>query len=126
MEAFSECIDLKTIIFNEGLVEIAEDAFAECYNIEELYFPDSLTHILKSAFEGCVKLKKISLPKNISTIRFFAFESCSQLQDIEFRGTVEEWKDIRDNTSKLMIASNAFPKHIKKIKCLDGEVELKW
>lgn len=121
-EAFAQCTSLSQIKFNEGLEEIGEDAFAECFEIKELYFPDSLTHILKSAFESCVNLEKISLPKNISQIRFFAFEDCKKLKEIEYRGTIEEWNQQREN--QLLLASNAFPKHIKKIRCLDGEVDI--
>lgn len=50
---------VKTVIFEEGIIEIGDNAFRNCKNLEEIILPSTIKVIGTSAFEGCTNVKRI-------------------------------------------------------------------
>lgn len=115
-EAFSECENLTTVIFEEGLtyighgaltstgilsinipnsvVEIDGYAFASCPNLSSVIIGNSVAEIGDEAFSACESLKYIVIPKSVTTIYQTSFESCISLTDIYYEGSQEQWEEI--------------------------------
>ena len=63
---FNNCLNLKSIRFNQDLREIGPWAFMGCKNLGPvLVIPSSVKKVCKSAFSTCHSVKKIILPNNI-------------------------------------------------------------
>lgn len=73
--AFSDCIDLTTVVF-EGSVgvsatyqnQLADFMFAGCTSLESVTLPENLEVIGASAFDGCGSLTSIQLPSTLKTL----------------------------------------------------------
>ena len=79
---FSDCLNLKSVIFPQNLEKIEMDTFYNCVSLKELKIPNFLKEINKFAFYNCVSLEKIIIPKNIQVIRKYAFCYCTSLKEI--------------------------------------------
>ncbi len=63
---FNNCLNLKSIRFNQDLREIGPWAFMGCKNLgPTLVIPSSVEKVGRSAFSTCHSVKKIILPNNI-------------------------------------------------------------
>ena len=63
---FNNCLNLKSIRFNQDLREIGPWAFMGCKNLGTvLVIPSSVEKVCKYAFSTCHSVKKIILPNNI-------------------------------------------------------------
>ena len=62
--AFSECVNLTTVHFSDGLTSIGANAFYWCSNLTEINIPSSVTSIEQSSFYGCYRLTKVELNNN--------------------------------------------------------------
>ena len=63
---FNNCLNLKSIRFNQDLREIGPWAFMGCKNLgPTLVIPSGVKKVCKSAFSNCYSVKKIILPNNI-------------------------------------------------------------
>ncbi len=65
--------DIKTVIINNGVINIGSGAFSGCTALSEIIIPDSVEVIGGFAFSGCSKLRKITMGKNIKYIGTNAF-----------------------------------------------------
>ena len=64
---FNNCLNLKSISFNQDLREIGPCAFMGCKNLgPTLVIPSSVDKVCRSAFSNCQSVKKIILPNNIT------------------------------------------------------------
>lgn len=111
---FSRCVNLKNVQFSEGLKSIGMSAFSGCRNLESIHIPQSTGFIDMEAFYLCSKLKNVSLGSNIIEISSDAFYGCDSLKEIEYRGSINRWKDIDINR----INENIFQ---CTIHCIDGD-----
>lgn len=59
--AFSNCSNLYSIVFPEGLETIDYNAFYGCNMLKEVYIPSSVTKMGANVFEDCNSLKVINL-----------------------------------------------------------------
>jgi len=133
--AFNECFSLETLVIPEGVTEIGERAFAYC-GMTELVVPSSVTHIGAYAFLGCDNLKSVTafdglkhignsafadcvsldtlvLPASVQTIRESAFKNCRLLFNVNYAGSISDWKKFR---GKKFHNTNTF------VLCTDGTV----
>ncbi len=85
--AFEGCVDLKTIVFNEGLKLIGKGAFKGCTSLETVELPNSLEIIGSTVFSES-GLKQITLPEGVTTIGVQAFMNCAQLESISISESV--------------------------------------
>ena len=81
--SFKNCTFIKTLILDEGIVEINGGAFQGCTNLTSVTFPESLRVIDTFAFYGCTSLESIYINANISKIGQNAFALCTKLAGIE-------------------------------------------
>lgn len=91
---FDGCINLKSVQLPVGLKKIENNAFSKCNSLEDIHIPESVGFIKFDAFYDCQNLKNVSLGTNILEIETDAFYGCDNLEKIEYRGTIDEWKDI--------------------------------
>ena len=116
--AFSGCSALASVAISDGISKIESCTFGFCSSLSEIVLSDTITEIDFSAFPKCTSLEKVYIPKNVTKIGIEAFGGCTSLSNIEFGGTVEQWKAVvaRDRWNKNTPA--------KCVKCTDGEVAL--
>lgn len=114
--AFSGCMYLRCVHFQEGLKVIGEDAFYLCSCLTEVSLPSTLCKLGQGCFQD-TKLKSVRVPGHIGTIpkdafadnfaletvwleegithiESGAFQNCPQLRDIYCPGSL---KSIADN-----------------------------
>ena len=80
--------NVKTIIINEGIINIDYNIIKDCVNLEEVVLPDSITTIPEEAFEGCSSLTGIRLPDNLINIGDSAFQDCVSLTEITIPNSI--------------------------------------
>jgi len=80
-DAFCECINLTNVSIPNTVTRIGERAFTKCYNLVNIDIPDSVTVIKGSAFADCINLETIKLPKKMEV--FCGFYGCRRLKNIE-------------------------------------------
>lgn len=111
--AFSECTRLEFIELPEGLEEI-DAAFSNCKDLKSIVFPNGITRI--AGFDGCSNLSSVTIPNSVKTIEDHAFMNCSKITSIVIPEGVEEiGNEAFENCSNL--SSIAIPKGLKKIGC---------
>ena len=114
---FCLCNRLKTVTFEEGTTQIAENLFAGCIGLEEITIPDTVTVIESNAFTDCRKLKKVNFGSGLTEIGGSAFANCTQLTDIDIPDTVT-----RINSNAFSGCTNlAAVKLSKSLTVLEGE-----
>lgn len=115
--AFAFCASLKSISLPEGLTAIGSSMFDSCTSLESITLPDSVTMIDVAAFAYCENLLSIRIGRNVEVIEKQAFYY-SAVREIEFAGTVSEWKGIRKPDSW---NENCF---VTVIHCSDDAIEI--
>lgn len=88
--AFSNCISLSTVLFEEGsLLNVIENETFACTGITDIQLPKNLREIRRGAFLGCQELTNVSISKSgsLEVIAASAFRNCSTLKDIPFEET---------------------------------------
>lgn len=123
-------IELLQLFMNNTITEIKPEYFEGmtvctmggqrvCYRnkyLTSVTLPDSITRCEAYSFSDCPNLVYVSLGKNISGGWSTIFNECSKLTEVNFRGTIAEWK-------KTGIKINTGDSHTKKypiIVCTDG------
>ncbi len=78
-QAFSQCMQLRSVIFPPALREIGLRAFEMNMNLEWITLPVGLETIGDYAFDNCFALKTVTLPETLKRIGEGAFENCREL-----------------------------------------------
>lgn len=81
--------------FLEGVVGLSAYCFYNNPTVEKVILPDSLKHINTGAFYKCANLKEVTIPSSVSNIEEFSFRACNNLAEIYYKGTLEDWCNIR-------------------------------
>ncbi len=96
-DAFRNCKNLKTVVFEEGsqLRTMFEGAFERCTALESISLPENLISVTEYVFKGCTNLKSVTLAKNAAMkhIGVQAFSGCESLESIDIPATVETIAD---------------------------------
>ena len=88
--AFSNCISLSTVLFEEGsLLDVIENEAFAYTGMTDIQLPKNLREIRRGAFCGCQELTNVSISKSgsLEVIAASAFRNCSTLKDIPFEET---------------------------------------
>ena len=86
-EAFANCTNLETVIFNEGLETIGTHIFNKNTKIKELVIPASVKTIDSMAFEYCTALEKIVFLSENIAFSWRPLTYCESLKTIELHAT---------------------------------------
>lgn len=84
--------EVKKIVFNEGITDIATFSFKGCTSLEQLVFPDSLRSIGRGAFTDNVLLDNVQLPAGLENLEI-AFQDCRSISRITIPKGVEHLRD---------------------------------
>lgn len=81
-EAFSGCINLRSVALPDGVEKIGSGAFRGCERLREITFPDSLAEVGKEAFYSCPCISRMSFGSGLSSLSPYAFIHDNALQII--------------------------------------------
>ncbi|MBR1593234.1 MAG: leucine-rich repeat domain-containing protein [Alloprevotella sp.] len=79
-EAFRES-GLRSVVIPDTAT-LEEGVFSECHELREIVFPEKMECISDRLFEKCSSLEVLSLPQNMKVIRPMAFSECLNLKRI--------------------------------------------
>ena len=100
--AFSNCENLKTVVFAEGVKYIMDNAFEGCASLESVTIPSSVEEIGFNAFRGCNKLREVTIKEGCKVICSGAFCGCESLEIVDLpKDSVEFIGDRAFERSKL-------------------------
>ena len=85
---FSECSNLRKVIFEEGITFVENNLFAGCDGLESIEIPSTVTIIHTNAFYDCENLETVKMSNSLTTIDTQAFYECSSLRNVEFPNTL--------------------------------------
>ena len=80
-DAFSGYMNLTTLTFGKGLINIADNAF-RWSGLATVTLPNNVTTIGDGAFSGCYNLTTVTVGSNVSSIGNDAFSNCSNLANM--------------------------------------------
>ena len=84
--AFSRCPNLKSIIIEEGLVQIGKCSFGGCPELIDIQLPDSLEIVDDFVFAQCRALEEVRFGTRLKSIGTRAFYACQSLSRITVPG----------------------------------------
>ena len=83
--AFSECSNLTSVTFPDGVTKVIGDAFRDCINLQTVVLPNSLTNIYDFGFNGCENLRSININADyITYIGYGAFCYCYKIDNATY------------------------------------------
>lgn len=116
-KAFNYCSSLKQITIPASVTRIYERAFSSCTSLESVVIPDGINTVYAGTFQLCSSLSSITIPESVTKIEDSAFYECRALSSIIFKGTVEQWKNVKTiGNWKTFVPA-------KGVTCTDGTVE---
>lgn len=90
--AFSQCLDVRSVIIPQSVTRIGVSAFSMGYYtntaLESIDIPNSVDTIGACAFENCHSLKSLIIPENVSYIGRRAFAYCLELYSVTFKSPI--------------------------------------
>ena len=116
--AFNSCSSLTNITIPDSVTSIGGSAFRGCSGLTNITIPNSVTSIGEDTFRGCRGLTNITIPNSVTSIGGWVFNYCSSLTNIDFKGTKNEWNNIRKDSYWKRSSS------IKTITCTDGVITI--
>lgn len=104
--AFQYC-NFTSITLPNGITDIGAETFHYCDKLTSIAIPNGVETIGESAFMYCTALTSITIPNSVENIGDGAFYGCGHLETVYFRGTEEQWSNIRkgSNNEKLLNAT---------------------
>lgn len=111
---FADCENLIGIVIpaiespdkNNPIILIPDLMFEGCKNLKTVIILNSSGEYKIITFKDCTSLEYVEIPTSIVCIYGDAFDGCTALETITYKGTVEQWKqvktDFKDSKYKLM------------------------
>lgn len=88
--AFKENNQIRTVVVEEGITDIAPYAFSRCDSLVSVTLPDSMTAIREAMFIKCDNLSEVTLPKKLKVIGDNAFSGCMNLTSLTLPDTLTD------------------------------------
>ena len=85
---FSQCSNLKRVIFRNPVKHLDSMAFYECTSLESITIPEGCVEV--GGFDGCINLINITIPKSVKKIGSHAFQNCKRFESFVVPEGVEE------------------------------------
>ncbi len=103
--AFYDCDMLTRIEIPSSVTRLDKGAFCDCDSLVSIVIPNSVTklgglppysadEIRGGIFENCDSLISITIPKSVTSFGDSIFSNCVSLTNINYQGTMKEWKAI--------------------------------
>ena len=111
---FADCENLIGIVIptiespdkDNPIILIPDLMFEGCKNLKSVIILNSSDEYKIITFKDCTSLEYVEIPTSIVCIYGDAFDGCTALETITYKGTVEQWKqvktDFKDPKYKLM------------------------
>lgn len=93
--AFANCMLASRIIIGKGLTEIAPYTFSSCKSANTINTGGNITKISRGAFNSCASAVRVLFPITLELIEEKAFSGCEQLDFIYYKGTQEQYVEIK-------------------------------
>jgi len=78
------------------VTHIAPDVFKGRVNVvQKITLPQSLVEICEGQFIYCNRLSSVTIPATVKEIGADAFRGCLELETVTFKGTRDQWKQIK-------------------------------
>ena len=87
--AFSNCSQLQTIIFEDGMKKIPNYLAREVKSLKRVEIPGSVTEIGEHAFHNCTNLEQVDFTDSITRIDGYAFHNCNMLKNVILPSNLE-------------------------------------
>ncbi|MDD5924514.1 MAG: leucine-rich repeat protein [Clostridia bacterium] len=71
--------NITSLVFEDGITDIAAQAFGGCSNIETLTIADTVTTVGSGAFGGCTGLVSVDMGNGVTTLSDSLFGGCQKL-----------------------------------------------
>ena len=88
-QAFQQCSNLSSVIFEEGITWINYYAFNGCNALTSITFPASLKTLDSYSFYMCSKLSSVNFKKGIENLYYCSFGNCSELRSISIPSSIK-------------------------------------
>ena len=88
--AFKENNQIRTVVVEEGITDIAPYAFSRCDSLVSVTLSDSMTAIREAMFIKCDNLSEVTLPKKLEVIGDNAFSGCMNLTSLTLPDTLTD------------------------------------
>ena len=107
--SFEDCENLTGIVIpsveppdSENQYELlVADVFKDCKNLKTVIILNSSGYkIGYTAFRNCTSLEYVEIPASIVCIYSDAFDGCTALETITYKGTVEQWKQVKTDSKQ--------------------------
>lgn len=92
--AFSDCIEIESVVIPNTVTSIGEYAFSECAALKSATLGEGISVISEGAFSYCDALEKVTIDIGVGTVETRAFAYCYALDTIYYMGTEEQFYDI--------------------------------
>ena len=110
--AFENCSMVEIITIPQSILTIGNNAFKNCSSITNLRMSNEVKNIGKFAFENCISVNNFIIPNSLENIGDSAFLGCVGLNDIYYKGTIEDWANIKLGNTNSNPMSNALNLYI--------------
>lgn len=105
---FADCENLIGIVIpsieppdNESqYILILDSMFEGCKNLKSVIILNSSGEYKIITFKDCTSLEYVEIPTSIVCIYGDAFDGCTALETITYKGTVEQWKQVKTDYKK--------------------------
>lgn len=94
-QAFTECNNLKRVIFLNQTCEIGMFAFSQCQELEYIELPQNLKGLPIGIFNYCRKLREIWIPDTVKEIEEMHFLGDPVLRKIHYKNHTYTYKDLK-------------------------------
>lgn len=74
--------EIKSIVIDDGIIDIGNYTFINCKNLTSVKIPDSVTSVGSFAFKNCDSLTSVKIPDGVTSIGYSAFYYCSNLTTV--------------------------------------------
>lgn len=105
---FADCENLIGIVIpaiespdkNNPIILIPDLMFEGCKNLKTVIILNSSGEYKIITFKDCTSLEYVEIPTSIVCIYGDAFDGCTALETITYKGTVEQWKQVKTDYKK--------------------------
>lgn len=92
--------NLEEIILPDSIENVSSGVFYDCYKLKKADLGQVIS-LGKDIFANCVELQEVILPNSIRYLQPNAFHNCKKLKRINYKGNIQEFKNIIDPSDKV-------------------------